>query len=119
MASGVAATVADGRWHQPRLTEDDPSKQGPRIADSELATLRDLMRQVVTRGTAASAGLPGEVSGKTGTAEFGEADPPDTHAWFIAYRDDVAFAVLVEQGKSGGSVAAPLAAKFFQELTAS
>ena len=77
------------------------------------------MRQVVTRGTAASAGIPGEVSGKTGTAEFGEADPPDTHAWFIAYRGDLAIAVLVEQGKSGGSVAAPLAAKFFQAVTAS
>ncbi len=114
--AGVAATVADGRWHQPRLTEDDPGKQGPKIADSELGTLRDLMRQVVTRGTAASAGLPGDASGKTGTAEFGEADPPDTHAWFIAYRGDVAIAVLVEQGKSGGSVAAPLAAKFFQAV---
>jgi cell division protein FtsI/penicillin-binding protein 2 len=73
------------------------------------------MREVVTRGTAATAfaGAPGEIAGKTGTAEFGDADPPETHAWFIAYRGDLAVAVLVEKGTSGGSVAAPLAAKFF------
>jgi cell division protein FtsI/penicillin-binding protein 2 len=96
----------------------DPPKTGPALPDGELSTLRDLMRQVVTRGTAATAfaGVPGEIAGKTGTAEFGDADPPETHAWFIAYRDDLAVAVLVEKGRSGGSVAAPLAAKFFTAL---
>ncbi len=111
--AGVAGAVAEGRWRQPRLISSDPHKAGPQLPSGELSTLRDLMRQVVTRGTAASAGIPGEVSGKTGTAEFGTADPPDTHAWFIAFRGDLAIAVLVEKGKSGGAVAAPLAAKFF------
>ena len=116
--AGVAAAVQSGRWRQPRLVSGDPSKTGPALPDSELTTLRDLMRQVVTRGTAATAfaGVPGEIAGKTGTAEFGEEDPPETHAWFIAYRDDLAVAVLVEKGRSGGSVAAPLAAKFFSAL---
>ena len=116
--AGVAATVADGRWHRPRVVSTDRKQAGPEIAAGELATLRDLMRQVVTRGTAATAfaGVGGEIAGKTGTAEFGEEDPPETHAWFIAYRGDVAIAVLVEQGRSGGSVAAPLAAKFFTDL---
>ena len=73
------------------------------------------MRSVVTQGTGtALAGVPGEVGGKSGTAEFGGGDPPPTHAWFIAYRDDVAVAVLVERGRSGGSVAAPIAARFFR-----
>ena len=36
--------------------------------------------------------------------------------WFIAFRDDLAVAVLVERGRSGGSVAAPLAARFFTAL---
>jgi cell division protein FtsI/penicillin-binding protein 2 len=114
--AGVAAAVADGRWRQPRLVQSDPSKAGPALPD--LPTLRDLMRQVVTRGTAATAlaGVPGEIAGKTGTAEFGGANPPQTHAWFIAYRGDLAVAVLVEKGRSGGSVAAPLAAKFFGAL---
>ncbi len=116
--AGVAAAVADGRWRQPRLVAGDPSNSGPALKASELSTLRDLMRQVVTRGTAATAlaGAPGEIAGKTGTAEFGGADPPETHAWFIAYRGDVAIAMLVEKGSSGGAVAAPLAAKFFSAL---
>jgi cell division protein FtsI/penicillin-binding protein 2 len=116
--AGVAAAVQDGRWRQPRLVSTDPSKSGPALPASELSTLRDLMRQVVTRGTAATAfaGSSGEIAGKTGTAEFGGGDPPPTHAWFIAYRGDLAVAVLVEKGSSGGAVAAPLAAKFFADL---
>jgi cell division protein FtsI/penicillin-binding protein 2 len=116
--AGVAAAVQSGRWRQPRLVAGDPSKSGPALPDNELTTLRDLMRQVVTRGTAATAfaGVFGEIAGKTGTAEFGEKNPPETHAWFIAYRDDLAVAVLVEKGRSGGSVAAPIAAKFFSAL---
>jgi hypothetical protein len=114
--AGVAAAVRDGRWRRPRLLAGDPAQAGPALPD--LATLRDLMRQVVTRGTAATAfaGVPGEAAGKTGTAEFGTADPPETHAWFIAYRGDLAVAVLVERGSSGGAVAAPLAARFFSAL---
>ncbi len=56
------------------------------------AALRTMMRAVVTSGTAAGAGLPGGTAGKTGTAEFADG----THAWFIGYRDDVAFAVFVQ-----------------------
>ena len=85
----------------------------------ERATLRELMRSAVTTGTGtALASVPGEVAGKTGTAEYGGGDPPPTHAWFIAFRDDLAIAVLVEKGRSGGSVAAPIAARFFQARAA-
>jgi cell division protein FtsI/penicillin-binding protein 2 len=115
--AGVAATVADGRWHVPRLISTDPHSSGPPIATDELTTLRTLMRGVVTSGTGtALAVVPGEVAGKTGTAEFGGGDPPPTHAWFIAYRSDVAVAVLVEKGSSGGAVAAPIAQRFFLAL---
>ena len=101
--AGVAATVADGRWHSPRLIATDPSRTGPPLAEGERATLRELMRSVVTSGTGtALASVPGEVAGKTGTAEYGGGDPPPTHAWFIAFRDDLAIAVLVEKGRSGG-----------------
>ena len=41
---------------------------------------------------------------------------PRTHAWFIAFRGDLAIAVLVENGRSGGAVAAPVAAAFFGGL---
>jgi cell division protein FtsI/penicillin-binding protein 2 len=117
--AGVAATVANGRWHSPRLVATDPSRTSPPLAEGERATLRELMRSVVTAGTGtALASVPGEVAGKTGTAEYGGGDPPPTHAWFVAFRDDLAIAVLVEKGRSGGSVAAPIAARFFQALAA-
>jgi cell division protein FtsI/penicillin-binding protein 2 len=73
------------------------------------------MRLVVTSGTGTAANVPGQpVFGKTGTAEFGNANPPSTHAWFIGFRGDLAFAVLVEGGGVGGSVAAPIAARFLR-----
>jgi cell division protein FtsI/penicillin-binding protein 2 len=79
-------------------------------------TLRTLMRQVVTEGTAAPAHLPAGTGGKTGTAEFGTGDPLPTHAWFIGFRGDLAFAVVVEDGGVGGEVAAPIAARFLRAL---
>jgi cell division protein FtsI/penicillin-binding protein 2 len=93
-----------------------PAK-APDPLDAKVAsTLRTLMRQVVTEGTAAPANLPGNVGGKTGTAEFGTGDPLPTHAWFIGFRGDLAFAVVVEDGGVGGRVAAPAAARFLQAL---
>jgi cell division protein FtsI/penicillin-binding protein 2 len=116
----VAATIADGRWRHPKLvTEGEGSSpaEAPDPLDGKVAgTLRTLMRQVVTEGTAAPAGLPGKVGGKTGTAEFGTGDPLPTHAWFIGFRGDLAFAVVVEDGGVGGRVAAPAAARFLRGL---
>jgi cell division protein FtsI/penicillin-binding protein 2 len=117
--AGVAATVADGRRRAPRLVASDPRDAGEPLSDRVGGTLRTLMRGVVTGGTGtALAGLPGEPIGKSGTAEFGSGDPPPTHAWFVAARGDIAIAVLVERGRSGGSVAAPIAERFFAALGA-
>jgi cell division protein FtsI/penicillin-binding protein 2 len=79
-----------------------------------------MMQAVVTSpvGTATGAGLPAGTLGKTGTAEFGNANPPQTDAWFIGYRGDLAFAVLVVGGGVGGTVAAPIAAKFLNAVAA-
>jgi cell division protein FtsI/penicillin-binding protein 2 len=113
--AGVAGAVAAGRWQSPRLVAGDESEPGEEIPDVE--TLRELMRLVVTQGTGtALAAVPGEPGGKSGTAEFGSGDPPPTHAWFIAYRGDLAVSVLVEEGEAGGTVAAPVAASFLQAL---
>jgi cell division protein FtsI/penicillin-binding protein 2 len=115
--AGVAATVAGGRWHAPRLLRDDRRRAGPRLPRGERATLARLMRLVVTSGTGtALAGIPGGPAGKSGTAEYGTGNPPPTHAWFIAYRRGIAVAVLVENGRAGGAVAAPIAAAFFRAL---
>jgi len=118
MAS-VAATVASGTWHAPTLTTlPAPERHSARSLPPAVAvTLRDFMASVVQgRGTAAGAGLPSGTFGKTGTAEFGDGNPPQTHAWFIGYRDNLAFAVIVEDGGVGGRVAAPLAAGFLRAL---
>ncbi|WP_155891968.1 penicillin-binding transpeptidase domain-containing protein [Conexibacter woesei] len=114
--AGVAATVSAGRWHAPRLLSDDRSTTGPRLPSDELAPLRSLMRGVITHGTGASAlsSTPGEPIGKSGTAEYGTGNPPPTHAWFIAARGDLAIAVLIEHGSSGGAVAAPVVARFLR-----
>jgi cell division protein FtsI/penicillin-binding protein 2 len=113
MAS-VAAAVASGTWRPPSLvagsSERLPSHELPGVV---VSGLRDFMAAVVQSGTGTAAALPGApVSGKTGTAEFGTASPPATHAWFIGFRGDLAFAVLVEGGGVGGRVAAPLARRF-------
>ncbi len=115
--AGVAATVQSGEWHRPRLVASDPSEAGEPLSREDADELRTLMRSVITSGTGtALAAVLGEPIGKSGTAEFGTADPPKTHAWFIAARDDVAVAVLVEEGTSGGEVAAPIAASFLTAL---
>lgn len=117
----VAAAVDSGRFHPPRLVvgaPDDAAAPGPPLDPTVLVDLRDMMQAVVTSpiGTASGAGLPAGTYGKTGTAEFGSANPPQTHAWFIGYDGDLAFAVLSVGGGVGGQVAAPIAAKFLDIL---
>ncbi|MCW2881493.1 MAG: Cell division protein FtsI/penicillin-binding protein 2-like protein [Sphaerisporangium sp.] len=111
----VAAAVASGVW-KPAIMTDRPSADSPPEVplDAGVVTaLRTMMNAVVTQGTAAKAGLPSGTAGKTGTAEVSGAK---SHAWFIGYRGPLAFAVLVENGGTGGSVAAPIAAKFLKAL---
>ena len=56
------------------------------ITKEEAASLADMMRAVVTSGHAGFlAEVPGApVGAKTGTAEFGNDNPPKTHAWIVA-----------------------------------
>ncbi|HTD49343.1 MAG TPA: penicillin-binding transpeptidase domain-containing protein, partial [Acidimicrobiia bacterium] len=94
-----------------------PTITAPALDPGVLATLRAFMASVEQAGgTAANTGLPAGVFGKTGTAQFGSANPPRTHAWFIGYRANLAFAVIVEGGGVGGTVAAPIAAHFLAAL---
>jgi cell division protein FtsI/penicillin-binding protein 2 len=117
----VAATFADSTWTTPRLVLDPAPEQGGEPADLDVQaaqTVRALMREVVTDGTAgALADVPGApVHAKTGTAEYGTEVPPGTHAWVIGFQGDVAFAVLVEDGGSGSRVAVPVAETFLRLL---
>lgn len=121
MAS-VAAAVASGRWRAPSLLEGDVAGGADPLPDVVVGPLRTLMRRVVTDGTGTAAEVPGEpVHGKTGSAEFGtERDASgdlSTHAWFVGYRGDLAFAVVVEGAGAGGDVAAPIVARLLAALS--
>ncbi|ROO84036.1 penicillin-binding protein [Actinocorallia herbida] len=126
MAS-VAAAAADGTWRSPRLVPADlvgaALDAGGKKAEPDHAldpgvrkALRVLMPAVVTEGTAHAVAFPAGSAGKTGTAEYGSGENPPTHAWFVGYKGDVAFAVIVEDGGTGAEAAAPVAAKFLKAL---
>ncbi|MDD6143621.1 MAG: penicillin-binding transpeptidase domain-containing protein [bacterium] len=130
----VSAAIAnDGVMMEPRLLSRVQSPSGVvrlrytskayRTACSkEIAqTLETYMKDVVKSGTGTRARVDGlSIAGKTGSAE-GNVDGCDvTHAWFTGYIDDArypyAVCVFVENGGTGGSVAAPVAAEVFAYL---
>ncbi|HEV2782688.1 MAG TPA: penicillin-binding transpeptidase domain-containing protein [Actinophytocola sp.] len=92
----AVATVATGAMPRPVLvrgTETTADASPEPIRAPVLTALREMMREVVTVGTAgALAGFP-DVRGKTGTAQFG--DGTHAHGWFAGYQGDLAFAVLI------------------------
>jgi cell division protein FtsI/penicillin-binding protein 2 len=119
--AAMAAAVQNGTWRPPVVVTSPAPKQTARpqtISPAILSTLRPMMRAVVTVGTAANVGFPAGVFGKTGTAEFGSGKNPPTHAWFVGYRGDLAFAVLVEGGGVGADQSAPIANAFLRNLAA-
>jgi hypothetical protein len=113
----VAASIAAGGFRPPHLQELPAPPALTPLPEGVAATMQDLMRRVVASGTGKKARLAGApVAGKTGTAEFGTAAPLHTHAWFIAFRGDLALAVIVEDGGFGGDAAAPIAADFYRRV---
>ncbi|TDD35147.1 hypothetical protein E1287_14625 [Actinomadura sp. KC06] len=125
--AAVAAAAADGTWRSPRLVSAadtvhaaDAGGRRPeppkRLEPAVKKALQTIMPAVVSEGTASGVAFPSGTAGKTGTAEFGEGENPPTHGWFIGYRKDVAFAVIVEGGGTGAEAAAPIAANFLKGL---
>ena len=130
----VAATVANGGVQMaPHLVKTVRSPSGSTVytphpqrlrtvlTPQTAATLRDMMVQVVNRGTGTNAQIPGvEVAGKTGTAEICQCTNYD--AWFIffapAQHPVVAGAVVVESQPNGfgGAVSAPIAKEIMQAI---
>ncbi|WP_345448240.1 penicillin-binding transpeptidase domain-containing protein [Arthrobacter gyeryongensis] len=90
-----------------------PASEKP-VTPAEAAALSDMMRAVVTSGHAGFlASVPGApVGAKTGTAEFGNDNPPKTHAWIVAVHGDLAVAVFVEDGGLGATTSGPLLKSF-------
>ena len=130
----VAAAIAnDGVMMEPRLLSLVESPTGKvrlrysqkvyRTACSpEMAQIIDgYMKDVVKSGTGTRAQVSGlTIAGKTGSAEGSDNGMDVTHAWFVGYIDSdqypYAISVLVENGGSGGSVAAPVARQVFEYL---
>lgn len=134
MAMVVGAIVNDGQLMRPHLVRAvrDPSGRllrGETIAawdegrfDAQAISpqtarqLREMMVQVVQRGTGTAAAIPDvEVGGKTGTAQ--DESAATATAWFVGYAEDrIAVAVVVPDagGEGGGSVAAPIAKAVMQ-----
>jgi hypothetical protein len=112
LLASMSAAVASGTWRQPHLVTGSAVSVG--LPSAIVGPLQQLMASVVTVGTAARAGLPAGTHGKTGTAQYGEAIPLPTHAWFTGYRGSLAFCVYLQDGASGGSAAAPVAARFLR-----
>lgn len=96
----MSATVAAGEPVTPQLWADRKTKvikgyDAP--SEATIAALRTMMRETVTSGTATALREYGAVHGKTGTAQAGGGAE---HGWFAGFRDDLAFAILVENGGS-------------------
>ena len=102
---------------------DSPVVGNVEISESTRTELLTDLNKVVTSGTASTAFVefgPGLdlVAGKTGTSQT--TPTKDNHAWFIGVApiDDPQFvvAVVIDEGGSGGAIAAPVARHILQYL---
>ncbi len=133
MCMMAAAIANDGVMMEPRLLKSVTTSTGltrlsfstsvyQRAVSEETASiLQEYMKDVTISGTGTKAQVTGlTIAGKTGSAESSSNGEDVTHAWYVGYieDDDLPYAccVLVEEGGSGGSVAAPIAAKIFSYL---
>lgn len=91
------------------------------ISAKSARIMRDAMRYTITDGFggAAQVGVPANVGGKSGTAEYGAET---THAWFVAIAPiespRFAVAVMLEGGGEGSGVGAQLAGQVLQSAFA-
>ena len=118
----MAGSVGRGTYVPPVLVKSGAGSTRPVALDgTAVAQLRSMMASVVSSGTGTVLrNTPGgPVRGKTGTAEHGNDPAALPRTWFAGYQRGVAFAVLVEEGKSGGTVAAPVAKRFLTILAGS
>src|SRR3984957_12176659 len=112
MAS-VAATVDTGQFRQPVLGPGNATVSASPLPASTDQQLKDMMRDVVTEGTAAGRGLGPDVYARAGTADVQGQEQPDS--WMVAFdrAQDVAIAALVIDAGYGAVVAGPEVKTFF------
>lgn len=115
MAS-VAATVRDGRFHQPSVLQDKSLIENRQtwkttpLPPQVRTNLMSMMKLTATQGTAAGlmGGMQQPYGAKTGSAEENKDDLPT--GWFTAYSGHVAAAAMVMQGDHGNKSAGPIVA---------
>lgn len=129
----IAATIANkGIFREPRLLHRIITASGQErmlpfaapdrsaVSPETAARIEADMMEVIRRGTGTRAALNNyTVAGKTGTAEVSNDKSVEAHSWFVGYIREkeapYAVCVLVENGGSGGRVAAPLARRALQK----
>ena len=126
-----SAIANDGVLMNPILVEEIETSKGEHISSvsvkpykrlissNDSAKVKKLMHEVVTDGTATCLNNTKgyTVYGKTGSAEF-NSNKKESHAWFTGFTEgengsSLAISVIVENGGSGGQVAAPIARTIF------
>ena len=106
MAS-VAATVDTGTFEQPILVPGTKQVKATPLPAATDADLKEMMREVVTSGTAAGLGFGPTVYAKTGTADIQNQGKPNS--WLVAFdpSQDLAVGCLVLDAGYGAQYAAP------------
>lgn len=136
IVNGISAIANGGKLYKPHLLDKVVDSQGNELEkyqseiisenfiDSNIIRIvQEGMRQTITSGSARSLndltdknGNAVEVTGKTGTAEFGTEDK--THAWFVTYapfdNPSIAMVILVEGAGGGDEAAVPVAKEILQ-----
>ncbi|HET9469230.1 MAG TPA: penicillin-binding protein [Vicinamibacterales bacterium] len=134
MVAAVSSVANGGDLIQPRVvralirdgkrTDVKPTVLGRTISKDTAATLTGIMEQIVERGTATYAQVPGyTIAGKTGTASKlvnGRYSNSDYYASFVAFlpsRNPVAtIIVVIDSPHAHGYYGGPIAGPVFQRI---
>lgn len=101
------------------------TKESKKIFSSKTAKiLKDMMLGVTSYGTGQAAYVKeGGSAGKTGSAETGKVNEKGqsiNHAWFVGFapfdEPEYTVVVFVEDGMSGGNIAAPLFRQIIESI---
>ena len=113
--ASVAATVDTGAFKQPILIPGTKQITATPLPASTDAGLKQMMRAVVTSGTASGLGFGPDVYAKTGTSDISGQEQPNS--WFTAFdpSKDIAIACLVLNAGYGAQFAAPEVQTFLSQ----
>jgi cell division protein FtsI/penicillin-binding protein 2 len=110
--------VEAGQFRQPVLLPGLATVSARPLPAGTDAQLKDMMRDVVTEGTAAGLGLGPGIYAKTGTADIQNQGKPNS--WMVAFDPgkDVAIAALVVNAGYGSTEAGPEVKTFLDQYHA-